>query len=66
MIEKYMSTEALSVAEEMLYQAALQVRGGVELEQALKWYTSVKKEELVNLLQELKEYDDWRDSNGVC
>lgn len=65
MIEKYMSTEALSVSEELLYQAALQVRGGVEIELVLKWYTSVQKEELVQLLQELKEYDDWRDSHGV-
>jgi hypothetical protein len=60
MIERFMAPNDLSKDEEALYQAAVQVRGGVDVETVLKWYPNVKQDELLVLLQELDEYDNWR------
>lgn len=65
MIERFMAPNDLSKDEESLYQAAIQVRGGVELEAVLQWYPNVKRDELLVLLQELGEYDDWRNNRGA-
>lgn len=65
MIEKYMSCHFLDPKEATLYQAATQVRGGASIELVLTWYPEVDYQELVTLISELQEYDDWRDGNGV-
>ncbi len=60
MIEKYMESTDLTPAEEALYSAALQVRGGVEVSQVLKWWPQVSRGDLETLVAEMAEYDAWR------
>lgn len=58
MIERIMGRGRLSIDDEILYQAAIQVRGGVPIEQVCHWYASVDRESLETLLVELQEYDE--------
>lgn len=60
MIERFMGSIDLTPEEDALYMAAMQVRGGVDIDTVLKWYSEVCKEDLNLLLTELAEYDDWR------
>ena len=62
MLEKIMGAYVLTESTETLYQAACQVRGGVDKALVLKWYPSVKEADLDLLLAEMDEYDKWSKS----
>jgi len=61
MLEKIMERD-LVFEYLTLYQAACQVRGGVDKALVLKWYPTVNEADLDTLLAEMDEYDKWSKS----